>query len=120
MNDIDFHSADAKECEYDALIVGASYSGLIAAAILANRGYRVAVIDALEQPGGRVGATRYRDCWISLGHRDGASGIGDIGQPNVIGRLAQRKAGIEIPVRKGAHGNNGCGCMTRTSTPRPK
>lgn len=42
---------------YDLVIVGASFSGLIAARTAAHRGLKVAVIDAKREPGARVRTT---------------------------------------------------------------
>ncbi|MDG2002567.1 MAG: NAD(P)-binding protein [Novosphingobium sp.] len=63
--------SDAPDHRYDAVIVGASLGGLSAGAILANKGYSVAVVDAMPQPGGRMGATEQDGYWISWGQRDG-------------------------------------------------
>ena len=43
--------------EYDLIIVGASFAGLVAARTAAHRGLRVAVIDAKTEPGARVRST---------------------------------------------------------------
>lgn len=102
----EFHKGSAQPREFDVLILGAGLAGVASAAILANRGYRVALLDSLPQPGGRVGATHYRNSWISLGHRDAECGIGDLGQPHAVRERAEAEAGIVIPRRKGAYGNN--------------
>ena len=65
---------------FDAVVIGASLGGLTSAALLASRGYRVALIDKLEQPGGRSGSVEYDGYHIAFGHRDG-QGVGD----NVFG-----------------------------------
>lgn len=39
---------------YDALIVGAGHNGLAAAVHLAARGWKVAVVEANDSPGGAV------------------------------------------------------------------
>ena len=59
------------EHEYDVLIVGSSLGGLSAGAIMANRGYKVAIVDAQPNPGGRMGGTLQNGYWISWGQRDG-------------------------------------------------
>ena len=81
---------------FDAVVVGASLGGLTSAALLASRGYRVAVVDKLEQPGGRCGSVEYEGYQIAFGHRDG-HGVGD----NVLGLplhfvAAARAAGAEV------------------------
>jgi geranylgeranyl reductase family protein len=43
--------------DYDLIIVGASFAGLVAARTAAHRGLRVAVIDAKTEPGARVRTT---------------------------------------------------------------
>ncbi len=42
---------------YDLIVVGASFSGLVAARTAAHRGLKVAVIDAKKEPGARVRTT---------------------------------------------------------------
>ena len=59
------------EQRYDVVIVGSSLGGLASGAMLANRGFSVAVVDAVPQPGGRMGATQQNGYWISWGQRDG-------------------------------------------------
>jgi phytoene dehydrogenase-like protein len=56
---------------FDAVIVGSSLGGLAAGAMLANKGYSVAVVDAMPKPGGRMGATEHNGYWIGWGQRDG-------------------------------------------------
>ncbi len=43
--------------DYDLIIVGASFAGLVAARTAAHRGLRVAVIDTKKEPGARVRST---------------------------------------------------------------
>ena len=59
------------EHRYDVIIVGSSLGGLASGAILANRGFSVAVVDSVPDPGGRMGATQQSGYWISWGQRDG-------------------------------------------------
>ncbi len=89
---------------FDAVVIGASLGGLTSAALLASRGYRVALIDKLEQPGGRSGSVEYDGYHIAFGHRDG-QGVGD----NVYGLprhfvAAARAAGAELHTRPLAGG----------------
>jgi phytoene dehydrogenase-like protein len=82
--------------QFDAVVVGASLGGLTSAALLASRGFRVALVDKLEQPGGRCGSVEYEGYQIAFGHRDG-HGVGD----NVFGLplhffAAARAAGAEV------------------------
>jgi phytoene dehydrogenase-like protein len=89
---------------FDAVIVGASLGGLVSAALLAERGYRVAVVDKLEKPGGRCGSTDHEGYSIPFGHRDG-HGMGD----NVFGlplnfMAAARVAGADVHARQLAGG----------------
>ncbi len=89
---------------FDAVVIGASLGGLTSAALLASRGYRVALIDKLEQPGGRSGSVEYDGYHIAFGHRDG-QGVGD----NVFGLplhfvAAARAAGAELHTRPLAGG----------------
>jgi phytoene dehydrogenase-like protein len=66
--------------QFEAVVVGASLGGLTSAALLARRGFRVALVDRLEQPGGRCGSVEHDGYQIAFGHRDG-HGVGD----NVFG-----------------------------------
>ena len=97
-------SERSEPASYDAVVVGASLGGLTSAALLAERGRRVAVVDALEQPGGRCGSVEYHGYQIAFGHRDG-HGVGD----NVFGLplhfvAAAEAAGAEIHPRPLAGG----------------
>ena len=90
--------------DFDAVAVGASLGGLTAAALLARRGYRVAVLDKLDVPGGRCGSIEYEGYHIPFGHRDG-HGVGD----NVFGLplhfvAAADAAGVEVRRRTLAGG----------------
>src|ERR1700675_943827 len=81
---------------FDAVVVGASLGGVTSAALLARQGYQIAVVDKLDQPGGRCGSTEYEGYQIPFGHRDG-HGVGD----NVFGLplnffAAARAAGADV------------------------
>lgn len=89
-------SSDSRR--FDAIVVGAALGGLASAAILANRGWRVAVVDPLPQVGGRVGAVESDGYWISWGHRDG-HGIGDLAFFPVHTSVAAKEAGVELRLR---------------------
>ena len=89
-------SSDARR--FDAIVVGAALGGLASAAILANRGWRVAVVDPLPQVGGRVGAVESDGYWIGWGHRDG-HGIGDLAFFPVHTSVAAKEAGVELRLR---------------------
>lgn len=83
------------EGRYDVVIVGAGMSAMCVAAVLANEGRRVAVVDPLPQVGGSFGSTRYNGYWLPWGHRDG-HGVGDMMfKPRRIMQLAER-AGITL------------------------
>src|SRR5689334_6881972 len=56
---------------YDVIIVGSSLGGLASGAMLANKGYSVAVVDTLISPGGRMGTTQQNGYSICWGQRDG-------------------------------------------------
>jgi len=89
---------------YDAVIAGASIGGLVTAAVLANRGLRVAVTDPLQQPGSRWGSTNYQGYWINWGHRDG-HGISDLMIAEKYLQRASSEAGITIPIKRGGYGD---------------
>jgi phytoene dehydrogenase-like protein len=84
--------------------VGASLGGLASAALLASRGYRVALVEKLEQPGGRSGSVAHDGYQIAFGHRDG-HGVGDsvYGLPRNFVEAA-RVAGAELHTRPLAGG----------------
>ncbi len=88
----------ARPQRYDAVIVGAALGGLVSASILASRGWRVAVVEPLHQPGGRIGGVEHEGYWLGWGQRDG-HGIGDLAFfPNHIERAA-KEAGVELRLR---------------------
>jgi 2-polyprenyl-6-methoxyphenol hydroxylase-like FAD-dependent oxidoreductase len=62
------HQGMAGERHLDAIIVGASIAGLTSAATLANRGFKVAVVETLEPAGQVLGQTVWRTLpgWIVL------------------------------------------------------
>ena len=84
--------------QYDAVVVGGALGGLCAAAILVNRGWRVAVVEPVEHLGGRVGAVEHDGYWIGWGHRDG-HGIGDLCYFAIHTRRAAEAAGVELSLR---------------------
>ena len=47
-----------QETHYDTLVIGGGLSGLTAASLLAKKGFRVAVVEKSEQPGGSCGIFR--------------------------------------------------------------
>lgn len=55
MNDLSYTPSDGKP---HAIVIGAGFGGLAAAVRLGARGYRVTVLDRLDQPGGRARAFR--------------------------------------------------------------
>lgn len=83
---------------YDAVIVGGALGGLAAGAILARRGWRVALVQPLEADGGRVGAVERDGWWLGWGHRDG-HGIGDLAFIPVYAPRAAEAAGAELRLR---------------------
>jgi phytoene dehydrogenase-like protein len=90
--------------QFDAVVVGASLGGLTSAALLARRGFRIALVDALDQPGGRCGSVDYEGYQIAFGHRDG-HGVGDnvFGLPLHFFEAAQA-AGAEVHSQRLAGG----------------
>lgn len=87
---------------YDVVVVGASLSGVASAAILANHGLKVALVDQLETAVGKHGGTEFNGYWISWGHRDAINGIGDLISTPLLELYA--KAGVRVEVRKGGFG----------------
>ncbi len=89
----------ASPLECDVAIVGAELSGLIAGAILARHGRRVAVVDAPPQVGGRGGSTRQRGYWLDCGHRAGRD-VTDLEIGWSHGQEACREAGVQVRIRE--------------------
>jgi phytoene dehydrogenase-like protein len=87
--------AGQPEDHYDVLIVGSSLGGLSAGAILANRGYKVAVVDTLPSPGGRMGGTLQNGYWISWGQRDGLGSSDLAFIPHYVHEAAEQ-AGVTL------------------------
>jgi phytoene dehydrogenase-like protein len=81
--------------EYDVLIVGSSLGGLSAGAIMANKGYKVAIVDTLSSPGGRMGGTLQNGYWISWGQRDGLGSSDLAFIPHYIHEAAEL-AGVKL------------------------
>ena len=48
------HLPSSSRSDWDAIVVGAGHNGLVAANLLADRGWRVLVLEAYERPGGAV------------------------------------------------------------------
>jgi phytoene dehydrogenase-like protein len=83
------------EQQYDVIVVGSSLGGLAAGAMMANRGFSVAVIDAAPNPGGRMGATLQNGYWISWGQRDGLGSTDLAFIPDYIHKAAEL-AGVTL------------------------
>ena len=95
MSETDLINADTfKTRQYDVIIVGASLAGVISAALMTKRGYKVALVEQLDYVGGRVGGTKFKGYWFNWGHRDG-HGYGDGGWIFHKGGIAAREVGIE-------------------------
>jgi len=60
-------NAGAAAAVFDAVVVGAGISGLVAAHRLTRNGFAVQVIDAGTQPGGVIGTTSRNDCLFERG-----------------------------------------------------
>jgi phytoene dehydrogenase-like protein len=95
---------DETAMTYDAIVVGASLGGCASAAILANKGFKVALLEHLDVVGGKHGASNHKDFWINWGHRDAVNGIGD--QLTIPLKESYEAAGIDVKVIKGAYGNS--------------
>jgi len=85
-----------REASTDVVIIGADLAGLVAAAILTQRGLQVIILEHADSVGGRGGAVQTPDgFWIDFGHRD-AHGVGDCEFPWHHGAEAAREAGVQI------------------------
>jgi phytoene dehydrogenase-like protein len=71
---------------------------LVAAAVLAHRGYKVVVLEETPHLGSRVGGQEHEGYWIDWGHRDG-HGISDLAFAPVFTERAAQEAGVELPLR---------------------
>ena len=83
------------ESRYDVIIVGSSLGGLSAGAMLANKGYSVAVVDTLTTPGGRMGTTQQNGYSICWGQRDGLGSTDLAFIPQYVYEAAEQ-AGVEL------------------------
>jgi phytoene dehydrogenase-like protein len=61
---------------YDAIIIGGGYGGLISGAILARNGMKVLVVEKMDEIGVRNGAANYHGYWIDCARRE-ADDMGD-------------------------------------------
>lgn len=84
-----------KQHSHDVVIVGSSLGGLSAGAMLANKGYSVAVVDTLPRPGGRMGAVDHEGYWIGWGQRDGRGSTDLAFIPHYVYKAAEL-AGVEL------------------------
>ncbi len=89
----------SRPLECDVAVAGAGLAGLVAGAILARRGRRVAIVDRAPIAGGRGGATPHRGYWLDGGHRDGAD-PGDLQVGWRYGQLAEREADVRVSLRE--------------------
>ncbi len=89
----------AEIAKYDAIVVGAGYSGLISGAILAKNGLKILVVEQADQIGGRLGAVNYNGYWLEWGpsnakdFEDNFVIITDKGQ---YGFKAAKEAGADV------------------------
>lgn len=84
---------------YDAIVVGASYGGLITGAILSRNGLKTLVIDEQEQTGGRLGSSFYNGYWLDWGARgdkDFADNFIVVAKGGQYGKKAAEAAGADI------------------------
>ena len=51
----------------DAIVIGAGFGGLSAAALLAKKGFNVKVFEKNEQPGGRASVYSDKDFYFDMG-----------------------------------------------------
>jgi monoamine oxidase len=86
------------DCSRDVVILGAGASGLAAADRLARAGLRIAVLEARDRPGGRVGTVR--DSVEGVPLELGAEFIH--GKPPMLQKLA-RRARVKVGTCKDAH-----------------
>jgi phytoene dehydrogenase-like protein len=85
-----------REITADVAIVGADLAGLVAGALLTQRGRRVVMVEHADTVGGRCGAVQTPEgYWIDFGHRD-AHGVGDCQFPWHHGAEAAREADVPI------------------------
>jgi len=91
---------DYKPTEYDAIVIGAGYGGVISGAILAKNGLRTVIVDQVDQVGGKTGSVNYDGYWLDFGQKD-THDLSDVVMvmgtpPNDYGRQAAEAAGAEI------------------------
>src|SRR3954469_23774309 len=78
---------------YDVIIVGSSLGGLASGAMLANKGYSIAVVDRLPTPGGRMGTTQQNGYSICWGQRDGLGSTDLAFIPQYVYEAAEQAGG---------------------------
>jgi len=91
---------DYKPVEYDVIVVGAGYGGMISAAILAKNGLRTVIVDQVDQVGGKTGSLNHGGYWFDFGQKD-THDLSDVVMimgtpPESYGQQAAEAAGAEI------------------------
>jgi phytoene dehydrogenase-like protein len=93
------HIVEFKIREYDAIVIGAGYGGMISAAILAKSGMKAVVVEPGDQVGGRTGSIDHDGYWVDYGlkdSRDASDIIMVMNPPQLYGQQAAEAAGAEV------------------------
>jgi phytoene dehydrogenase-like protein len=84
--------------ERDAIVIGATSSGMITAGLLAQAGLRTLVVDPFERVG-ESGGSRQRDgYWVNYGHRDAVTMRQTTFQGTAYNTEAQRRLDAKLPL----------------------
>ena len=82
--------------ERDAVVIGASYPGLITAGLLAQAGLKTMIVDPLDIVGQPGGAYPYKGYWISYSHRDGVGMRQMLYQGERFNAEAMKRLGVTL------------------------
>jgi phytoene dehydrogenase-like protein len=86
--------------EYDVIVIGAGYGGVISGAILAKNGLKTVIVDQVDQVGGKTGSVNHGGYWFDFGQQD-THDVSDVVMimgtpPQSYGLQAAEAAGAEI------------------------
>jgi phytoene dehydrogenase-like protein len=84
--------------ERDAIVIGATYCGMITAGLLAQAGMKTLVVDPFERIGESGGARPRNDYWVNYGHRDAVAMRQTTFQGTAYNTEAQMRLDAKLPL----------------------